>query len=94
MPSTVFPRYLDVPVTDEDLRNGKRGLCEDCPVALALQRRLPPFRIQVFTDRAFVGEMVYQLTRQARALVLAFDKGQPVRPQTVRLYNPKKRIMG
>lgn len=94
--SATYPRYVSVEVTREDARNGRRGKCEECPIALALQRAFPHVHVSVFVHVAYVGEMRYQLTHDATTRLVNYDQRHDPNafPAIVRLYNPKKRIMG
>lgn len=89
-----FPRYLAVPVTRDDLDQGKPGDPEACPVKLALDRAYPHLRSRVFVDSADLGVMTYKLTTATATKIFRFDRHKPVQPFTARLYNPKKQPGG
>lgn len=90
----IYKRYVDVDVTRDDMLNGTRGDSTSCPLAIALKRQFPMLYVRVYSQVAYIGEAEYTLTKQTAFLVHRIDRGLFVAPQTVRLYNPKKRIMG
>ena len=71
---------MKITVTQDDIDNGIRRSCRDCPIALALRRRFPSadihvdgYGIAIEDGRAFVPLL-------ARRFADDFDNGRPVCP--------------
>lgn len=79
-----------IQVTAKDIANGKPGFAGQCPVALAIKRRLNPKTIAVGTDRILLsqggGLKRYNLSPRMQKWVSEFDttgKQLPVRFELV-----------
>jgi len=76
-----------VPVTQEDIDNGKRSDAHECPLALALLRVLPEgtrVSVGVFTARINDTSLI-DLPRVTERWTAAYDMGGQVSPVTFEL---------
>ena len=75
---------VQVCVTADDIKHGRRGALCRCPVARALHRAIPASRIDVGDSGAacFDGErwMQVELPSAVTRFIHAFDDRQPVKP--------------
>ncbi len=76
-------------VTQEDIRKGKAGTYQGCPVALAVSRVLPfyscsitPFKalFQINSPEVSSQWVIAELPKSAARFVERFDAGKPVKP--------------
>ena len=80
-------RALRIRVLQHHIRDGVRGNCVFCPIALAAKDALPPgpppHKIVVATPMTLViGLRVYRLSQPARRFISDYDRFMPVRPFT------------
>lgn len=76
---------MKIEVTDDDIRQGTKGNCVRCPVALAIERALGKdlaFEPWVVGDAAWVGLRRCTLPRKARNWIRRFDRELSVAPFT------------
>lgn len=66
-------------VTKNDIKNGKRGNCSKCPVALALYRRFPDFKIKVGA-LIKIGHELLEIKNRVAFFIHDFDGGKKVKP--------------
>lgn len=78
---------IQVKVTEDDIRGGKREDAKGCPIALALGRVFPGREIVVFSYEAWVchevnGELLRKIPLKFDAVkfVMDFDAGYEVHP--------------
>jgi hypothetical protein len=65
---------VQVEVTQDDICNGFRGDCTECPIALALERALPGHHIEVGNDSVWSSEEhLADLPADAVAFIVRFD---------------------
>lgn len=76
---------MKIKVTKEDIRNGKRGKCSKCPVALAIGRIFPNERISVTELGIKIGRMLLVIPKRVDCWVGRFDEGNVVDPMTFEL---------
>ena len=92
--SVDIPDTLDISVTQFHIDNGKRNVCSQCPIALALLDKLHSIGlknlwIKVWQVAYFnhdstegVAEFVYHMPERAIDFIEAFDNGNHVEPFT------------
>lgn len=84
-----------VPITKEDIQNGKRHSTQLCPIAIAVKRALvehfkfpPKLYVSICKKRMFIGiprgsqfyESEWNLLPKWRDWISRFDHGKPVKP--------------
>ena len=67
-------------VTKEDIENGVRFESTECPVSLALSRKLGKMIIVEPGTWYGFGEAPNSLPRSVKRFVKSFDNGKPVKP--------------
>jgi len=76
-----------IKVTKADIKNGKPGDANYCPIALALRRELQlgdhVNAVSVCGEEISIGKTDYLLSPKADRFVEKFDDEEPVRPITV-----------
>lgn len=87
---------IRVEVTEEDIREGERDNCRSCPIALALQRALPPdvelvtvgryYARWAFDESKFALWFAATLPLQAKRFIALFDDGMAVEPFAFELF--------
>jgi hypothetical protein len=82
-------KTITVKVTQEDIEQGKPGVCDACPIALALVRGGADWA-DVWQGGVLVGGDdgggdEYVMPKRGQAFVYRFDRGEPVEPSTFRL---------
>ncbi len=75
---------IEVKVTQEDIDHGKRKNDQECPIALALDRRCPEYEVFVGYEFIKSEEKQYFTTTRALRFILRFDDGLEVKPSTFR----------
>lgn len=86
--STPFPRTLirnkimTIHVIQEDINNGKRMHCSDCPVALAVKRKfnLPSYAVVVSHSTIRFDNNVVTIPEIVSDFISKFDNGRYVTP--------------
>lgn len=89
-------KYIQIDVTDEDIREGDPQEAMSCPIALALQRKYGdkagPWvgdtdgEVDIYDEKGNWEDHVEFLHSQDSArFVKNFDRGRPVRPRRFRL---------
>ncbi len=85
---------VKISVTQEDIDRGNPGMCPTCPVAIAANRILHPYKCAVMPigngsemALALNGE-VYDLPKKVFVFVDRFDWGKPVKPLSFYLNVP------
>lgn len=82
------PSAITVQVTQDDILNGKRSRCDQCPIARALTRagftEVSVGATIAVVARPGIGtsESVYDLPEFANLFITNFDNGRPVEPFT------------
>lgn len=76
---------MTISVTQEDISMGVRRQCKSCPIALALRRINPDYRVDVDTDRIRFGNKSFNTPEKVRDFIKAFDAKKQVSPFTFRL---------
>jgi hypothetical protein len=94
---------ITVQVTQEDIADGERYACCECPVALALKRAtgrewfvtgvflnlLKPG--QSFTDSGVAAvELTLDTPQEVKTFIHAFDENDPVKPFTFEIETPEE----
>lgn len=64
---------------------GVRRQCKSCPIALALRRINPDYRVDVDTDRIRLGNKSFTTPAKVRSFIKAFDNKKRVQPFTFEL---------
>jgi hypothetical protein len=64
---------VKISVTADDIARGVRGLCDSCPIALAMKRLLPDSDIDVENEFVSINQRDVSLPAEARDFVGAFD---------------------
>ena len=78
---------IKVEVTAQDIRRGKRGTCQLCPVAKTVKRVLGRgYRVSICDDiyvtavKGDIGEVSFNMPVEAQTFINNFDYGRPVKP--------------
>lgn len=81
---------MKVNVTQEDINNGKRQDCQECPIALAIKRACTgsikvwakPLRCMIVTESVTFGTVIkrYDTPEAATVFMSDFDKNLSVQP--------------
>lgn len=66
---------LHVEVTEDDIRQGERGVCSYCPIALAVKRCAATDDVTVPWPYCSVGDYEAWLPPVARRFIADFDRG-------------------
>lgn len=75
--------WLTVEVTEEDIKAGKRGKGDQCPIACALRRKGDPYPdLYVGPNYIDCDSGRFRTPGEAKAFIQAFDSGFPVQPFT------------
>ena len=65
---------MRIDVTRDDIRLGKRGRCNTCPVARAIRRDLGKgIEVFVYGSQVSIGGRVFELTRGVSDFIERFD---------------------
>ncbi len=87
-----FPSIIIIKITEEDIKQGIKGDCENCPMARAVSRRFPEYHIDVSGISVFIRDNLsgktitqYKLSHPAARYIRNFDFGIDTRPATFRL---------
>lgn len=89
-----MPKSLIIDVTQEDIDEGKRFEPCGCPVALAVQKKIPERRVIVYSHKIQIGEdeIFVELPPSAKEFICKFDKKSndksPVSPFSFELVIP------
>ena len=67
---------FEIEVTNDDIGDGKRGLCQLCPIALAAARAIG-LPVRVGWNRIFIEGFVGEMPEDAKQFVKNFDAGRP-----------------
>ncbi len=81
---TNIRRYLNIDVTQEDIRQGGRRDTSNCPIAHALSRRLKGAAVNVCFERIVAhseqAHYEFYCSRDIEQFMTDFDEARPVRP--------------
>lgn len=83
------PKPIKIEVTQEDIDRGKQGSRCWCPIARAIKRTLywmpgdtmiPDGRVEVSIAQVAIEDGRADLPFEASNFIVAFDRGEPVKP--------------
>ena len=87
---------MRIEVTLEDINKGKRDNCRKCPVALAVQRVMPPgYKADIdqdyisYLDKAGIYHILCNAPAKVTTFIKRFDAGKPVKPFTFTIKEAK-----
>lgn len=83
---------VNIVVTENDLKVGKRKSQGYCPVAYSLKRVFARNDIVLYADYAFIGEHLVELPPHVGQFVQEFDKKLLVRSIEFQLPDPPKEL--
>ena len=70
-----------------DIKNGKRGDAYDCPIALAVKRKLKTDNVRVNFWSITINGTKYTAPRNAKEFIYNFDARNKVKPTTINIKN-------
>lgn len=76
---------MKIEVTQDDINRGIRSSYCECPIALALQRKLSISDIEVGDTSICVNKIKYRHTDETLDFISEFDEGEYVEPFTFEL---------
>lgn len=65
---------MKLKITEEAIQAGKHDSWDDCPIAIAANKRWPGHQIQVFTSHITVNGRNFQHTRDTRNFIDEWDE--------------------
>jgi hypothetical protein len=87
-----------VQITQNDIDEGVRGACFNCPMARALKRKFPDKRVMATTSEVLIGEAEFIYDGKVRGIILNYDitnNMEPfdvvVTPGSIRYSEPKQK---
>lgn len=81
---------MTIEITGDDIKNGKRVSCRECPIALALRREIGASFVSVGMEEiecsgSEFGSLRWMTPAPARKFIDRFDLGRPVKPFVLEL---------
>lgn len=77
-------KKIEVFVTEQDIRNGRRNNATGCPIALAVRRATGCKDVEVSSDVTIKGQMACS-DEHVKRFVIAFDAKRKVKPIRLKL---------
>jgi hypothetical protein len=78
---------MDIKVTEEDVKQGKRWNPRESPIALACRREFPDTPVEVHSVAIRLGEDSWETSGPIRNWLHQFDNGVPVTPIVIQLHD-------
>ena len=67
-------------VKQSHIRNGCKGSCSSCPIALCIQEQLTVFYVRVMSSVIVIDDKNIKIPKNVVMFIREFDSGQPVKP--------------
>ena len=76
---------MRIEITQQDIDNGRKGYTRGCAIALGLKHDFA-YELSVSRGWIWIGKDYYQTTPEVRRWIADFDRGKPVKPITIELF--------